>query len=56
MRAPYGTLIVLLNVLAAAVPAYTQTVPSPPVGLTAPIPDPRGWAAAMAAVPLTAEF
>jgi mono/diheme cytochrome c family protein len=43
MRAQYGTLIVLLNVLAAAVPTYTQTVPSPPVGLTAPIPDaPQG--------------
>ncbi len=39
MRAQYGTLIVLLNVLAAAAPAYAQTVPSPSVALTPPVPD-----------------
>ena len=43
MRAQYGTLIVLLHLLAAAAPAYAQTAPSPSVALTAPTPDaPQG--------------
>src|SRR5262245_55219658 len=43
MRALYGTLIVLLNVLAAAAPTYAQAVPSPSIAPTSPVSDaPQG--------------